>query len=71
MSKLLVAALIARIDYFVRSKSAGTCGKCGFRSGVGSHRSGTGGRGGGRVDWVYRRTRNRAFLGSWAFHIAL
>jgi hypothetical protein len=27
--------------------------------------------GGGRVDWIYRRTRNRAFLGSWAFHIAL
>jgi hypothetical protein len=60
-----------RVDYFVRSKSAGTCGKCGFGGGVGSHRSGTGGRGGGRVDWIYRRTGNRAFLGSWAFHIAL
>ena len=60
-----------RVDYFVRSKSSGAWGKCGFGGGVGSHRSGTGRRGGGRVDWIYRRTRNRTFLGSSAFRIAL
>ena len=60
-----------RIIYFGRSKSSRSCWRCCLGRGVGSGRSGTGGRGGGCVHWIYGRAFDRAFLGTWAVRIAI
>lgn len=60
-----------RVIFFVPGKSPGTCWKCGFGRGVGRGRSRTCGRGGRCAHWIYGGARNRAFLGSWAFGVAI
>ena len=60
-----------RVIFFVPSKSPGACWECGFGRGIGRGRSRTCGRGGGCAHWIYGRARDRAFLGSWAFGVAI
>jgi hypothetical protein len=60
-----------RIIHFVRSKSPRSCRRCCVGRGVGSGGFGTGGRGGRGVHWIYRGTRDRAFVGSRTVHIAI